>query len=123
MRGKISIVLFWALILICVVALFRLNWQNWREHLGIVVLAVPIVFVTNRFLSRFTGRKKRMALIMLCSVEGAIISGGMLYWDRVLLNRSSSMADWAFGAIFLICCWAMVWSLFGLRRPTDKLPT
>ena len=123
MNRKISTVLFWALILICVVALLRLSWRDWREYLWIAVFVVPVVAVTNRFQNRFAGRKKRMAVIMVCSVAGAIISGGMLYWDQVLLGRGSSMGYWASGAILLVCCSVLIRSLFRLCRPANKLST
>ena len=127
-RGKINLVLFWALILMCVVALFRLSWQDWRKHLPIVLLVMPGVFVINWFLNRFTGRRKRTALIMVLSAEGAAIAGAMACWNWILLqtaflHRGSVVGLWMSGAIFLVCCSLVVWSSLRLRRPTDNLPT
>ena len=128
MTRKVSIILFWTLIVLSVVALSRMTWQDWRGSLRTGAFVVPFVIVTSWFQSRFTGPKRRAATIMVYSVLGAMVGGSVTFWDWMLyrsgyLEQRNLVEAAVGGAIFIVCFSVSVWSLFRLCRRTEKLPT
>jgi hypothetical protein len=128
MRRKISIVLFWALIVLSVVALAQSGWwKDWRDSLRTAAFVVPIVLFNFWFQGRFTGARRRAANIMIFSALFAMVSGAFASWNLILLHHGFEaygrmMEVVVGGAVFVVCGSVFIWSLWRLFRPDGKLP-
>jgi hypothetical protein len=128
MTRKVSIILFWTLIVLSVIGVSRMTWQDWRGSLRTAAFVVPLVVVTSWFRSRFAGPKKRMATVLIYSAMFAMVAGAMLAWDVTLFRtglqvRSDLMEAFVAGVVFLVSVSVFVWSLTRLLQKADKLPT
>jgi hypothetical protein len=128
MGRKISVILFWLIMVLSVVALSRLTWDDWRQTLRIGAFVVPFVLFTKWLESRFPARKKWPANVMIGSAILAFASGSIVVWDWRLYRagfeapggvREAAVA----GAVCITCALAFVWSLFRLARRDGKIPT
>jgi len=128
MRRKISVILFWVIMVLSVVALSRLTWDDWRQTLRIGAVVVPVVLFTKWLEGRFPARKRWTANVMIGSAMLAFVSGSIVVWDWTLYRagfetpggaREAAVA----GAVCLTCVSAFVWSLIRLVRRGDKIPT
>jgi hypothetical protein len=127
-KQKISIVLFWALIVLSLIALSRMTWHDWRGSLRTTVFVVPLILVTNWFQSRFKGSKRRTAMIVIDSALFSVLTGSFLLWNYMLLRSNypppgSSTEGIISGLLFLASSAVFVWSLRRLLRRQDKVPT
>jgi hypothetical protein len=128
MGRKISIVLFWTLIVLCVIALSRMMWQDWRGSLRVGAFVVPFVVFSQWLQNRFAGRRRRVATVMIYSATFAILSGSFVAMDLTFLRsglggRSDVVEAVLAGAMFVVCSSVFVWSLCRLLMGGDRIPT
>jgi len=128
MRRNVSVVLFWAIIVLSVIALSRMTWQDWRGSLRMAAFIVPFVLFTFWLESRFAARKRWTARIMIGSGVFALGSGSILVWDLTLYRAgfetpSNSIDAAVASTVCIVCSSVFVWSLCRLVRRADKLPT
>jgi hypothetical protein len=127
MKRAISIVLFWVLMAVAAVALWRTTAGDLRGTLRTSAFVVPFVLFTSWLQSRFKGSKKRPAMIMINSALFAMVAGSVVVWDVELLRsgfrgHGTLVESVVAGALFLISVSVLVWSLLHLLRRSDKLP-
>jgi len=128
MKRKVSIVLFWALIVLSMIAIARLGWNDWRDSLGTAAFVVPIVVFASWFQGRFTGERRRAATAMIYSALFAMVSGAFALWNLILLRRGfeayGRMVEAVVGGtVFVVCGSVFIWFLWRLFRPDGNLPT
>jgi hypothetical protein len=128
MTRKISIVLFWTLIVLSIVGLTRMTWQDWRGSLRMAAFVAPFVLFTFWLESRFAAEKRWIARIMIGSAVFALGSGSILAWDlklyRAGFEAPGDSIDTAVAtAVCIVSSLAFVWSLCGLMRRASKMPT
>jgi hypothetical protein len=127
MGRKVSVVLFWAIILLSVIGLSRSMWNDWRDTLRTGTYAVPVVLFTAWFRSPFPVRKRWSAEVMIGSVMLALVSSLIVVWDLTLYRaglevRNGLVEPAVAGAVCIACVCAFIWSLVRLVR-RDKLLT
>jgi FtsH-binding integral membrane protein len=127
-KQKVSIAIFWALIVVAAVSLVRITREDWRGSLRTAAFVVPFVLLTGWLRSRFKGPKRRMATIMIYSALFAMVTGSMVVWELTLLRvgfqeRSNLVEAIAASAAFVVSSLVLVWSLLRLLGPESKLPT
>jgi len=101
-----------------------LSWaigQDPRESLRTAAFVVPLVVLTQWFVSRFSGRRRRAAFIAVYSALGAMVASAYAVWEFTLFwvgydERRNSVEAAVAGAIFVVCSLVSVWSLLSLRK-------
>jgi hypothetical protein len=125
---KVSIVLFWALMAFATIALWRTVREDPRGSLRTVAFVVPLILFFNWFRSRFSGPRRRLAMIMIYSALFAVIAGLVVVFNILLFRsgfqgRSNMWEAVVAGAVVLLCSSVFMWSLCRLVRRDDKVPT
>jgi hypothetical protein len=125
---KISTILFWALMVFAVVALWRIVAEDPKGSLRIVAFVVPFVWFLSWLRNRFPVPKRRMGAILINSVLGALLAGSVLFWDWELFQsgyheRKNALEATIAGTILVACSPVSVWSFLRLRKNVDKVPT
>jgi len=121
-NSKMKTIIFWALMLFCVVFLWRTVRQ--RPYLWTLGFVVPFGILTNRFLGRFSGPRKWTAWIALFSGHFAILALCFAVWNFVI-RMPGNDRDLANVAVLcgvgLLCCLISVRSFLSLRK--SQIPT
>jgi len=120
-KAKAKIVVFWALMSLCVVFLWQTTRQDPRGWLRTAAFVVPFVLLTQWFASRFSGRRRRTAWIAVYWALGAMVTGSYAFWEFTRFRfgyqeRQSLVGAVIGGAVFVVCSSLSVWSLFRLRK-------
>jgi hypothetical protein len=128
MGRKVRAVLFWAIMSLALIGLFRSNWGDWRDTLRTGAYVVPVALFTFWFESRFPAQKRWTANLVIGSVLLALVSG--LIVVSYLISRRAGfearggpVAAVVAGAVCITSVSAFVWSLIRLARRDDKIPT
>jgi hypothetical protein len=113
--------LFWSLIVISAVVLWRIGSPNWRDSAWSASFVVAFVLIASWFRGRFAGRKKRMASIAIYSVCGIMLTSAIAAWKFVLVSmgygsQRNLLEGGIASVVFAACCSVLVWSIFRLRN-------
>lgn len=125
MNLKMKAIIFWALIAFSIIFLLRTVRESPKDFsLWTLGFVVPFVILTNWFFSRFSGPRKRTAMIALLSAFFGIDALCFAIWNFVIRMPGDSKGTVAMSVSLVAClffCIISVRSFLGLRK--SQFPT